>query len=198
LGGGVSCGISGDGRQKRPKLAAGPWKGGLQNARAAGCCCNLPHGKCVNAKNRWGPRERGVIRGRNKTIISSKLDQRTRNPLSSTTKFRRAEELGCGQGKPYRRGEAAVGFMPILRSPQQKRMHARWEERDRSDSGEESLILADTEPGGNLALITRRSPFARSLFSLSALGWWQLDSPRPRQDRRRNRHTRRGKAMTDD
>ena len=79
------------------------------------------------------------------------------------------------------------GFVtPILRSQQQKRMHARLEE---------SLILA--EPGGN-----KRRPLHLEeiwhcqgdhllcFLSRLNLGWWQLDSPSPRQEKQR--HARRG------
>jgi len=110
-------------------------------------------------------------------IISSKLDQRTRNPLSLTTKFKRAEELGWGgKEKPYRRGEAAgPRFGGVYADP----TVAAAEKECMLDSGEESLIMAEPggskrrPPRGNLAL--RGSAFQDFfrpffVFSLGSVG----------------------------
>lgn len=186
----------GYGRRKRPKLAAGSWKGGRKMHALPAAAAALPAARqACERQEQMGTTRRRVIRGRNRTI-SAKLDQRTRNPLILDHEI---QECGrarmCGPRENHTDAARLLDADPTVAAAEKNACsmggkREREKANERFGRGKGGLHLEEI---WNLSEIS----FTRSLFSLW-LGWWQLDYARAQSPGRRNRHTRWEKVMTDD
>jgi hypothetical protein len=167
----------GYGRRKRPKLAAGSWKGGRKMHALPAAAAALPAARqACERQEQMGTTRRRVIRGRNRTI-SAKLDQRTRNPLILDHEI---QECGrarmCGPRENHTDAARLLDADPTVAAAEKNAcsMGGKRERKRTSDSAEEKEASTSRKSGTFPRFL---SPVLCSL-SGSVGGNWTTPEPR--------------------